>query len=390
MKIDPQPICFVYPFDVKKMSRPIMTMNADDRDRLIDSAVEAINRGELVVLPTETLYGLFVATRPQAIEQLRALTAEEDQPASGLTLHLPDLDLIRDELDLPTPVARRLVSMLLPGPVRVLLEQPRANLDAIARKLDLPDGFFGEDNVIALRVPDHPITRMVLRKAGVSTVARRLGAASWAVGSDPGTTIECIGEHPDPAPACVIDDGTTHFQVGSTTVTIGLDGKFAVAEYGPISQEDVMRMLERRILFVCTGNTCRSPMAEAIARSLVEQEEPTGITTVVESAGIATDDGHEASVDAVEVMRERGLDLTGHRSRMLTPEMIDRAEVVYTMTHMHAQRAMSIAPNAVHKVFPLSERNVVDDPIGHSIEVYRKTADQLTEMITQRFKEIAP
>ena len=364
-------------------------MNADQRDRLIDLAVDSINRGELVVLPTETVYGVFASARTEALDKLRALTSERDG-SDDYTLHLSDLDVVRGELAVPTPVARRLLSRLLPGPARVVLEQPRENLDAISKSLSLPAGFFGEEDAIAIRIPDHPITRVVLRRAGVPSVARRLSAASWLDKSDPGATIEGISDGANPAPACVIDDGTTHFGVGSTTVRIGLDGRFSVSPSGPVHEDDVLSMLERRVLFVCTGNTCRSPMAECIARSMLEQEGASGITTVVESAGIAADDGSAASPEAVAVMRERGRDLAAHRSRQLTPQMIDRAEVVYTMTHMHAQRVMSLAPNAVHKVFPLSERTVVDDPIGQHTEVYRSTADQLEEMIALRLKEIAP
>jgi len=364
-------------------------MNADDRDRLIDLAVDSINRGGLVVLPTETVYGVFAAVREEPLAKLRALTEARDA-SNDYTLHLSDLSVVRDLLSIPTPVARRLVSKLLPGPARIVLEQPRENLEAISEKLAIPGGFFGEGNTVAIRIPDHPVTRVVLRRAGVASVARRLSAASWVDKNDPGATVEGIPDNASPAPACVIDDGATHFGVGSTTITIGLDGRFSVVPYGPIKEDDVLAMLERRVLFVCTGNTCRSPMAECIARSMIEKEGPTGITTIVESAGIAADEGSVASPDAAKVMKERGLDLGAHRSRLLTAEMIDRAEVVYTMTHMHAQRVMSLAPDAVHKVFPLSEKTVVEDPIGQNIEVYRTTADQLEKLIAKRLKEIAP
>jgi protein-tyrosine-phosphatase len=95
-----------------------------------------------------------------------------------------------------------------------------------------------------------------------------------------------------------------------------------------------------------------------------------------------------ATREAVDVVKSMGMDLSGHQSRPITLEMIDQAEIIYTMTPTHAQAVMTMAPNSVHKVFVLDEQEGVPDPIGQGIEVYQHTADRLRELIQRRFEEI--
>ena len=94
------------------------------------------------------------------------------------------------------------------------------------------------------------------------------------------------------------------------------------------------------ILFVCTGNTCRSPMAAAIARHVAEERGLTDV--VVESAGTGAYDGSTASDGALLVGMERGTDLSSHRSQPLTRALVDAADVVLVMSPQHLQRAYEL------------------------------------------------
>lgn len=361
---------------------------------MLQRAAETLRNNQCLVMPTDTLYGLFTRATKTGIALLDEITGNPevaDQPR--MTLHLADLDPILEHLVLDTPTARRLVDRLLPGPTRLILEQPNEALDIIASVLTIPRACIDDGSHIALRIPDHPTCRQVLRSAGVACVARRIGAASWAIGDNPGTDLSPIptGFSEDQShikPALILDDGPTHHQHNSTTVHIALDGRISVSEDGVLSERDVLEHLERTILFVCTGNTCRSPMARAIAQHQIAQQDPTAITIHITSAGIAAAPGMPATDQAVDVLRSMGIDLSDHQSRPLTLDMISRAELIYTMTPSHAQAVMTMAPNSVHKVFVLDECESIPDPIGQSTEVYKHTADRLSELIARRLTEI--
>ena len=145
---------------------------------------------------------------------------------------------------------------------------------------------------------------------------------------------------------------------------------------------------ERVILFVCTGNTCRSPMAEAIARGLLSDREPDGTVIRVLSAGVSAMLGAPATPDAVEAVRELGFDLDAHRSSPVTAELLESADVVLCMTPAHAQAARSISPASGHKIHPLDPDGGVPDPIGMGDDVYRQTAERLVELIRSRLEEL--
>ena len=152
-------------------------------------------------------------------------------------------------------------------------------------------------------------------------------------------------------------------------------------------------MIEYSVLFVCTGNTCRSPMAEGLAKQIlaeikgvpVDQLEAAGVR--VRSAGVSTSGGSPATPEAVEAMRQAGVDISGHRSRMLNDDLIQDADVIYTMTASHRNAVLIFDPKASGKTRRLLDEQDVADPIGGPQSLYLRTAEMLRDGLKQRIAE---
>ncbi|CAN5559075.1 low molecular weight protein arginine phosphatase [soil metagenome] len=137
---------------------------------------------------------------------------------------------------------------------------------------------------------------------------------------------------------------------------------------------------ERSVLFVCTGNTCRSPLAEALCK--VRLAERLGVSVkelasrgfVIRSGGVAASPGDAASEEAVSIAREFGADLTGHRSRPVNPEWLDTATDVIAMTGMHAFLLDRCFPGLGPPAELLCEQDDLPDPIGGDATLYRASA----------------
>jgi protein-tyrosine phosphatase len=149
----------------------------------------------------------------------------------------------------------------------------------------------------------------------------------------------------------------------------------------------------RSILFVCTGNTCRSPLAEALCRKLLADRlgvEPDHLEAhgfVVRSAGVAAFPGDDATPEAAEVAREFGADLTGHRSRPVNPELLLEATDVIAMTAAHAAMLSLRFPGLGPPPVLLSPGGDLPDPFGNDLGVYRDCARTIETHLDRLVKE---
>lgn len=152
-----------------------------------------------------------------------------------------------------------------------------------------------------------------------------------------------------------------------------------------------MRVPMMTILFVCSGNTCRSPMAEAVARDWLATHRPELASEVfVASAGVLAMDGMPTTPETLEALRRAGIDFEG-RSTLLNPDMVDGAAVIFCMTAAHRDAVTAMLGDAsTTRIELLDPAGDVTDPIGAGQSVYNELLDHFRKLIPERLDEVLP
>ena len=167
---------------------------------------------------------------------------------------------------------------------------------------------------------------------------------------------------------------------GRPTVVVMNESGYEVAEPGLLPTDELEKLAARIVLFVCTGNTCRSPLAEVLAKKLLCDRLGCGVDELprrgvwVVSAGVSAYGEAPATAEAVAVATEFGADLSEHQSQPVNPQLLAAADDVIAMTRSHAQTLVTRYHGAGPVPRLLCGNTDLDDPIGAGVEVYRQCA----------------
>lgn len=372
------------------MMTEILTIKDESEAQSILKAARMLDAGKLVAFPTETVYGIGCQAEPKAIERLSEI--KKRRPEKHYTLHIGNMEQLEKYVPQMDARARKLVKKALPGPLTIVFELDDSVLSLIKKQIS-PGAYsmLYSDGSIGIRWPDHAVACGILSQAQAPIVAPSANPADCPPAINAAEVkhyfngqIDCIVE--------VTDYGQL-YNKSSTVVKVG-KGKIEILRAGAVGAEKVRELSTIWSVFVCTGNTCRSPMAEGYARKYFADKMHCSVDELQDfgykfsSVGIAAFEGAPASAEAVEVCQVQGIELLNHRSSPVHTIDIDKVDFLFTMSRSHWMTIIEYWPRAKEKCFLLDEDGDISDPIGLGRDVYTRCLEQIKNAIQKRAQEL--
>jgi L-threonylcarbamoyladenylate synthase len=371
------------------MQTKVVKLDADKSEPgIIKEAAEILYAGGLVAFPTETVYGIACRVKTGPLTKLDNLKGRD--PDKHYTLHIAQKTDVKKYVPTPGIKAQKLIKNTWPGPLTIVFELGTQDLEKQRNSLEREvfEALY-KDNSIGIRCPDNPIASMMLRQACYEVVA----PSANITGQPPATNAQEVLANFSGQIDLLLDGGPCKYKKSSTIVKIGKKG-LEILRQGTYSEADLQEMSEVKFLFVCTGNTCRSPMAEGIFRKYLaeklqyEVDHLDKIGYKVFSAGIIDTAGLPASIEAVAACAVKGIDIKAHKSRTLTRQLIEESDFIFAMGRMHIERITALCPEAASKCLLLAENEDIPDPIGRTQQFYNHCAEMIEKAVKKRISEI--
>ncbi|RKY24856.1 MAG: threonylcarbamoyl-AMP synthase [Planctomycetota bacterium] len=371
------------------MQTKVIKIDAEriDASKIKDSA-SLIDSGGLVAFPTETVYGIACRVESASLTKLDKLKGRN--PDKRYTLHLGWKTDLKKYLPTVGLRAEKLIRNGWPGPLTIVFELDAADIKKQQNHLDKETfKILYKDNSIGIRCPANSIAALLLRETRWPVVAPSANTA----GRKPAINAEQVLAQLSGQIELLLDAGPCQYKKSSTVVKIGKKG-LEILRPGVYSQAELEAMSQVKFLFVCTGNTCRSPMAEGMFRRYLAEKLKCNVDYLdkmgykVCSAGTMGITGLPASAEAVAACAAKGIDIKAHSSTALTQQLVEECDYIFAMSKMHCERIDALSSGAVNRCVLLEEGRDIPDPIGQPQRVYNNCAERIEKAVKKRVSEL--